>query len=97
MKDLAQDKECFGLNISRDCRRGPVWLDQKKYISDTLEKFNLQNCNPVKTSVDPNRKLNKAMSQTSEGDKEKMHYVLYVEAVGRLFFISQTTRPDIST
>ena len=95
-KDLGSAKLCLGLNITRDRQQWKVWIDQQKYIVETLEKFNMKICNPMKTPADPNQKLNKSMWPATEDEKRKMRGVPYMEAVGCLVFISQATRPDTS-
>ena len=67
-KDLGSAKLCLGLNITRDRQQGKVWIDQQKYIVETLEMLNMKDCNPVKTPADPNQKLNKS----TEDEKRKM-------------------------
>ena len=96
IKDLGPAQLCLGLNITRDRNKGKIWIDQQKYIVETLEKFKMKDCNPVKAPADPHQKLTKSMSPTTEDEEQKMRDVPYLEAVGRLVFISQTTRPDIT-
>lgn len=56
----------------------------------------MDDCNPVSTPLDLSQKLTADMcSQTYEAQKE-MEKVPYMEAIGRLLFAAQNTRPDIS-
>lgn len=38
MKDMGQARFCLGLQITRDRKRGKIWLDQRQYIGEILEK-----------------------------------------------------------
>lgn len=96
MKDLGQAKYCLGLQITRNEERGELLLDQRKYIEDVLDRFNLANSHPVSTPFEPSERLDKSMAPKSEEEIEEMKKVPYKEAVGCLQYISQATRPDIS-
>ena len=90
IKDLGPAKLCLGLKITRDRKRGKVWIDQQKYIEDTLEKFNMNDCNPVRTPADSNQKLNSSVSPTSKDEKQRMRNIPYMKAVGRLVYMALT-------
>lgn len=96
MKDLGEARFCIGLKITRDRVNGKIWLDQQQYVKDVLERFNMANCSPVSTPVDPGAKLNKSMCPSEPKEVQSMQAIPYKEAVGSLMFIAQATRPDIS-
>ena len=70
---------------------GSVWIGQPSYIQSVLNKFKMEDCNPVETPADASQKLKKAEEKEELADKE-----LYQSAVGSLLYVSTRTRPDIS-
>lgn len=57
MKDMGDAECCVGLNITRDKSKGIIFLDQRKYIEEVLERFNMTNCKSIDASSDPNQRL----------------------------------------
>ena len=47
MKDLGTTKKILGMEIRRDRDSRKLWISQKIYIKKVLEKFNMQDANPV--------------------------------------------------
>ena len=66
-----------------------VFLSQKKYIGDLLNRFGMTECNPLSTPMEQNLKL------TSIEGKEFEDATKYRQLVGSLIYLT-TTRPDIS-
>lgn len=56
----------------------------------------MQGCKPAQTPEDPNQRLTKTKSPSSEEEKLELSKIPYREAVGSLIHIAQGTRPDIS-
>lgn len=96
MKDIGEAKLCLGIRITRDRENHKIFIDQEKYITGILAKFNMAECNPVSTPFDINTKLNKGMSPKNQKEMEEMENVPYQEAVGSLLYAAQSTRPDIA-
>lgn len=96
MKDLGEAKLCLGLRITRDRKNGKLWLDQKQYLKDVLERFSMANCNSVSTPADPSAKLDKTMCPSDPEEVREMQTVPYKEAVGSLMYAAYATRPDIA-
>lgn len=90
MKDLGEIRFCIGIHVERDREKGIIYLDQKKYIQQVLEKYGMLDSKPVKTPMDLNAKF-----QKSE-ETNILHDIPYQEIIGCLLYISQITRPDIS-
>lgn len=55
MKDMGSAKVCLNINIHQS--DGVIELDQTAYIKKILQRFNMENCNPLSTPSDPNQKL----------------------------------------
>lgn len=95
MKDLGTASNCVGLHITRNSN-GNYFIDQKQYIQSVIDKFNMNDCRPVGTPSDTNKKLSKAMSPKSPEDIKQMENVPYQMLVGALLYLVQGTRPDIA-
>lgn len=71
-------------------------MSQKKYIQDVLKRFNMQDCKPVATPMNPAVKLSKKMSPTTEEEKKQMRRIPYKNLIGSLMYLATSTRPDIA-
>lgn len=91
IKDLGDIKYCIGIHVERDRKKGIIYLDQRKYIKEVLNKYGMSDCKSVKIPMDPNTKC----KETSE-ESNILKGFPYQEIIGCLLYISQITRPDIS-
>lgn len=91
IKDLGDIKFCIGIHVERDRKKGVIYLDQKKYIQEVLNKYGMSDCKSVKTPIDTNTTFKESSEESSI-----LHEIPYQEIIGCLLYISQITRPDIS-
>ncbi|KAI5727689.1 hypothetical protein M8J77_005662 [Diaphorina citri] len=91
MKDLGKAHYILGYRIQYVDHQ--LTLDQTKYVEELLERFNMKDCNGVKTPMDPNQVFTPDMCCQPEAEKLD---VPYQEAIGSLLYLSQGTRPDIT-
>lgn len=96
MKDLGEASSFLGVNLEYEKDKGVLAIDQRKFIEDVLERFQMTECNPVSTPMDCQQKLDKSFSPNTEKEKEEMSTAPYQELVGSLLFIANVSRPDIS-
>ncbi|GJQ68502.1 hypothetical protein Trydic_g17075 [Trypoxylus dichotomus] len=96
MKDLGEANNILGFRITRDRREGKLWIEQEKYIDALLQRFNMTDCKPCSTPLDPNQKLSSEMSPKDDSEREEMEKIPYQSAVGSLLYVAQSTRPDIT-
>jgi len=68
-----------------------IKLKQQLYIDQLLERFNFSKLNPVKTPLDHNQKLVKALPNEPAIDTN-----LYQQQLGSLMYLVTCTRPDIA-
>lgn len=68
-----------------------MFSNQKTYITNVLQRFGMQDCNPVSTPLDPGTKLVSEAWSDSDGEKPP-----YRELVGCLLYLSVATRLDIA-
>ncbi|KRZ09050.1 Retrovirus-related Pol polyprotein from transposon TNT 1-94 [Trichinella pseudospiralis] len=95
IKDLGKAHWCLGIRIVQDVENGTQSIDQEQYIEEMLHRFKMSDCKGVKTPLDPNQVLSKAMMPRSDEETKQMHAVPYRVAVGCLVYLSQSCRPDI--
>ncbi|GJT56319.1 ribonuclease H-like domain-containing protein [Tanacetum coccineum] len=86
MTDLGSLNYFLGISVTRDSSR--MFLSQKKYAVDILERAGMVNCNPNRTPVDNESKLGVIGDVVSDP-------TLYRSLAGSLQFLT-FTRPDIS-
>lgn len=96
IKDLGPLKEFLGVRIGRK-RDGKLYLSKDLFISKLLREFDMQNCKPVSTTIDPSsyKELTEKVCPTKSEEME-MSKIRYREAIGSLLYLSTRTRPDIS-
>ncbi|TFY53990.1 hypothetical protein EVG20_g9889 [Dentipellis fragilis] len=96
LRDLGETSYLLGIHITRDRGQHRLYLSQRKYILEMLERYHMGECTPVTTPMDPGLRLSKAMSPATDEEREEMAGVPYINAVGSLLYLAQGTRPDIS-
>ena len=96
MKDLGHAKKILGMEITRDGRKGTMFLSQKKYLEKVLNTFGMNNCKPVITPLASHFKLSNQQCPKTSEEKQEMSKVPYGNAVGCMMYAMVLTRPDIS-
>jgi Reverse transcriptase (RNA-dependent DNA polymerase) len=87
MTDLGKMHYFLGLEIEqKTCH---MFISQRKYAKDLVEKFRMKGCNPVQTQSNVNEKL------TTEDDTEHVNATRFRSLVGGLMYLTHT-RADIS-
>lgn len=87
IRDIGPIDYCLGVKFKQSEDR--ITLSQRGYITDLLNRFNMNDARPVSTPICADTKLTK-QSEDLEQD------VPYRELVGSLTYLALTTRPDIS-
>ena len=83
----------LGCRVVRDRSTKRIWLMQDGYISTLGQRFNMTDCRPIDTPMDPNVVLTAA----PEGHvPEKNMTTMYQSLIGGLMWPAITTRIDIS-
>ena len=91
MKDMGKLHYCLGVSVVQDEKEHCLWLHQKQYILNLLEKYGMTNVKPVATPLDINVKLEK-----DDGVSKPVDAVKYQSMVGSLLYAAIATRPDIA-
>lgn len=96
MKELGAAKKILGMEIRRDRQAGKLFLSQQKYIERVLDRFNMNDCNPVSTPLAAHFKLSSEFCPDTEEEMKRMSLVPYASAVGSLMYAMVCTRPDLA-
>ncbi|GKV48172.1 hypothetical protein SLEP1_g54998 [Rubroshorea leprosula] len=86
MSDLGLMHYYLGIEVNQSA--AGIFISQKKYVQDILDRFRMKNCNPVSTSIEPGLKLVK-----NPGGKG-INNTLYKQIVGSSMYLTATS-PDI--
>lgn len=86
MTDMGKMRFFLGLEATQQA--GGIFLCQKKYMTDLLERFGMSNSNCVHNPMTPGSKLGK------DEDGKGVDKTLYKQMVGSLMYAT-ATRPDI--
>ena len=95
MKDLGRVRMCLGLEFNW-LPDGTCLLNQAKYITQVLERFNMINCKSIGCPIENGVKLSKDMEPKTPQEIEVMKKIPYRSAVGSLIYLVTGTRPDIA-
>eukprot|EP00253_Pinus_taeda_P005644 PITA_05644 len=87
MTDLGYVHNYLGIEVPQHPKS--IFLSQKKYIGDLLNRFGMTECNPLTNPMEQNLKL------TSIKEKEFEDATKYRQLLGSLNYLT-TTRPEIS-
>jgi hypothetical protein len=79
MKDLGAANFILGMEIKRDRKNKKLWLIQRKYVETILQRFNMQECKPIRVPIIVGVKLFVDQCPKTQKD-EDMSRVPYVSA-----------------
>lgn len=96
VKDLGPISYLLGIQIDYDRNARCIQLHQPQYILDMLSKFNLSDCKPVHTPMDPGTQLSREQCPSTDEETSEMKKIPYMNAVGALMYLAIASRPDIA-
>ena len=82
-----------GFQVHRDIQTHTIFINQTRYISDILHRFQLDTANPISTPADTHVPLQESLGPD---DTLLPPSIPYREAVGCLMYAMVLTRPDIA-
>ena len=91
MKDMGKLHYCLGIHVEQDEQKQCLWIHQKQYILNMLEKYSLSEAKIVSTPADINVKLKK-----DDGVSKEVNSVTYQSMVGSLLYAAIATCPDVA-
>jgi hypothetical protein len=86
MTDLGKMSFFLGMQVQQ--KQNEIFVCQQKYAKEVLKKFNMEDCKPVATPMNPKEKFSK------EDGAERVDEKLYRSLIGCLMYLT-ATRPDI--
>jgi hypothetical protein len=99
IKDLGEIKWILNIEVTRDRKNRFLSLGQTQYIKDMVKEFNLSHANSLPVPGTPSVKLSKSGQDRSGQEYESPEVgesTPYLALIGKLLYLSMTTRPDIS-
>jgi hypothetical protein len=96
MKDLGASNFILGMEIKIDREKRKHWLNKRKYLETILQRFNMQECKPVKVPIPVGVKLSVDQCPKTHEEEEDMYHVPYASEVGILMYAMVCTRPNIA-
>ena len=91
IKDMGEVQKVLGLHILRDRKLRTITIGQASYIDETLEKFGLEKAKPALLPVSDRNTLIAPSPNETPADQS-----LFQQIIGRLMWIANSTRFDIS-
>ncbi|EGU10936.1 2-hydroxymuconic semialdehyde dehydrogenase [Rhodotorula toruloides ATCC 204091] len=92
IKDLGDAQFILGIQILRR-PDGSLFLSQRAYLQDVLQRFNMSDCRPSPTPMVPNQQLVAAPAVHAPSPELRRRYL---QAVGSLMYAMLGTRPDLA-
>ncbi|KAL0415999.1 UNVERIFIED_CONTAM: putative transposon Ty5-1 protein [Sesamum latifolium] len=96
MKGLGDAKRILGMTIDRNRKDSTIFLNQKSYVINVVEKFSMSKAKPAVVPLVAHFQLCKNQSPNSETEKERMKNIPYSSATGSVMYLMVSTRPDIA-
>ena len=96
MKDLGAAKKILRMEIRRDRDAKRLWLSQAGYVKKVLERFSMENAEPMSTPLTNHFRLSTSQGPKTVEEIEDMSKVLYASVVGCLMYAIICTRPDLA-
>lgn len=94
IKDLGPTKFLLGIDIDYDRSKRTISFSQRQYILDILARFNMSDCSPVSTPMDPGSGSRLKKYVPDPDNPVDMSKVPYQSAVGAAMYLVIGTRPD---
>ena len=91
MTDLGEAEFFLGLLLKRNMAEHQIELNQQRYITEVLQRFNMQDSKPKGTPVAVGAHL---VASTEPENAARSRY--YRSAVGSLMYVMVATRPDLA-
>ncbi|KAG7199892.1 hypothetical protein KM043_014338 [Ampulex compressa] len=96
MVGLSQINNILGISIQCEGATGRICLSQKKYVEDLIAKFDMEQAKAASTPIEPNLKVTKEASPSTEEERQEIKNRPYRGLIGGLIYLVNDTRPDIS-
>ncbi|XP_035842185.1 uncharacterized protein LOC118488881 [Helianthus annuus] len=92
MSSMGEMKFFLGLQVEQ--LPDGIFVHQKKYVNDVLDKFNMSESSPISTPLALNHGIDNVSDSVTTGHGEKVDETLYRSIIGSLMYLT-ASRPDI--
>lgn len=96
MNELCVAKKILGMKIHMDESDRKLWLNQKSYVENVLDMFDMSNSNAVSTPLVNHFKLSLDQCPKTDVEVEYMSKVPYANDVDCLRYVMVCTKPDLT-
>lgn len=94
MEDLGEVTDILGMSVTRDRKLRNLTLSQQSYVENLLNSYDMDDCKPVATPMEPGSHLLPATDEELADFAASGHN--YRRAVGSLNYLVQCSRPDLA-
>lgn len=91
VKDLGSISWYLGMEVKRDRKNHTLTINQRQYLKDCLQKFDMTDCNPKHTPLPSD-----FTTDVSDEDEDAPENFPYRSIVGSILYAAKYTRPDIA-
>jgi hypothetical protein len=84
------------MRIIRDYKNWKFWLSQAKYIEKVFQKFIIDKCKLITSSIASHFKLSHDGCPKSNKEKKEIKNISYVSVIGSLIYAMVYIRSDIA-
>ena len=95
MTDLGLAKYIIGIASKRDMEHGTLFLSQEAYARKVLRQYNMEECNPSSTPIEPTAEKQINAKTAGEPKREDPKYP-FRSAIGSTMYLQVATRPDLA-
>ena len=92
IEDLGEVNQVLGMLVKRDRKSRILTISQPKYLEGVLKRFNMENCKPVSTPMEPGKKFYEL-----SGDEDPVNVQEYQKIIGCLTYATTAIRPDLAS
>ena len=92
IEDLGDVNHVLGMLVKRDRKSRILTISQPKYLEGVLKRFNMENCKPVSTPMEPGKKFYELSD-----DEDPVNVHEYQKIIGCLTYATTSTRPNLAS
>ena len=91
VEDLGEVSHILGMLIKRDRNSRTLTISQSKYLEGVLKRFNMAECKPISTSIEPGKQFNELSENEAPANIRE-----YQKIIGCLTYVTTASRPDLA-
>ena len=91
VEDLGEVRHILGMLIKRDRNSRTLTISQSKYLEGVLKRFNMTECKPVSTPIEPGKHFHELSENETPANIHE-----YQKIIGCLTYVTTASRPDLA-